>query len=178
MKSAYADPPYLGCGKYYSDLHPESEIWNDPETHRLLIERLYDEFDSWALSLHTPSLQTMLNFCKSDIRIGAWVKPFASFKPGVTRAYAWEPILFHFSRKRPKDIATWRDFIQCPITLKRGFIGAKPELVCFWIFDGLGLTEDDEFVDLFPGSFAVTEAWEKWKRRNDIANVEQKLISL
>lgn len=168
MKAAYADPPYLGCAKYYSDLHEEAGIWDDPETHRNLIERLYDDFDAWALSLHTPSLAMMLSFCHPDVRIGAWVKPFASFKPGVGHAYAWEPVLFHFSRKRSREQGTWRDFIACPITLKKGFIGAKPEKFCYWVFEGLNLFPDDEFHDLFPGSGAVSRSWGKWKTRESI----------
>jgi hypothetical protein len=31
------------------------------------------------------------------------------------------------------------------------------------MFEGLNLTPEDEFHDLFPGSMAVSEAWEKWK---------------
>jgi hypothetical protein len=31
------------------------------------------------------------------------------------------------------------------------------------MFEGLNLTPEDEFHDLFPGSGAVGEAWEKWK---------------
>ena len=30
---AYADPPYLGCGKLYADHHPDALEWDDPETH-------------------------------------------------------------------------------------------------------------------------------------------------
>lgn len=49
--------------------------------------------------------------------------------------------------------------------MRRGFPGAKPERFCFWVFEGLNLTPEDEFHDLFPGSGAVGEAWEKWKNR-------------
>lgn len=52
--------------------------------------------------------------------------------------------------------------------MKRGFPGAKPEKFCFWVFEGLNLEPEDEFHDLFPGSGAVSEAWEKWRRRNDV----------
>lgn len=47
--------------------------------------------------------------------------------------------------------------------MRRGFPGAKPDGFCFWMFEGLNLTPEDEFHDLFPGSGAVGEAWEKWK---------------
>ncbi len=49
-----------------------------------------------------------------------------------------------------------------PITMKRGLTGAKPERVCHWVFEGAGLDPQDELHDLFPGSGAVTRAWESW----------------
>jgi hypothetical protein len=163
---AYADPPYLGlAAEFYGDLHPNAAEYDDPATHRRLIERLSDEYDAWALSMSTTTLRLMLPWCPEDVRIGAWVKPFASFKLNVTRAYAWEPVLFRFSNKRTREQGTWRDFIACPITLKRGFRGAKPDAVCFWIFEGLNILDGDEFHDLFPGSGAVSAAYERWKRR-------------
>ncbi len=60
-----------------------------------------------------------------------------------------------------------RDWIEAPaiaesITLKRGFTGAKPAAVTWWIFDWLNMEEGDEFVDLFPGSGAVGEAHRAW----------------
>jgi len=56
MKFAYADPPYLGCGKLYAAHHPDALDWDDPETHFDLIGRLFDEYpDGWALSCHEPS---------------------------------------------------------------------------------------------------------------------------
>ena len=79
MKFAYADPPYLGCGSLYAKHHPEAKVWDKPETHRQLIERLVDEYpDGWALSLHSPSLWTLLPMCPEDVRVAAWVKPFGA----------------------------------------------------------------------------------------------------
>ena len=169
MKAAYADPPYLGpAQEFYGELHPNAAEYDDPETHKRLIERLSDEFDAWALSMTSTTLRLMLPWCPEDVRVGAWCKSFASFKPNVTHAYAWEPVLFRFHRKRTREQGTWRDFIVCPITLKRGFRGAKPDPVCFWIFEGLNLLDGDEFVDLFPGSGAVTQAYEKWCKRDKV----------
>lgn len=173
MKAAYADPPYLGCGKsHYGELHERAADFDDPATHRELLTRLMDEYESWALSLHEPSLQWYLATLKEmgiespEFRTGVWAKSFASFKPNVTRAYAWEPVIFRFKRPRTREQDTWRDFIVEPITLKRGFTGAKPEKVCYWIFEGLTLLPDDDFTDLFPGSGAVGRAWESWRRRH------------
>jgi hypothetical protein len=169
MKFAFADPPYLGQGvKHYAALHADAADCDDPAWHARLIERLCDEFpDGWALSLHTPSLKTMLNLCPDDVRIGAWVKPFAAFKKNVTRAYAWEPVILRGGRLIPTTEPTVRDWIEAPavaepITMLRGFPGAKPARFCFWIFDWLNMRPKDEFVDLFPGSGAVGEAYRAW----------------
>ena len=163
MKAAYADPPYLGCGaKHYGDRHEAAADYDTPEAHRRLIERLCDEFDTWALSLHEPSLRTILVMCPEDVRVAAWVKPFAAFKANVTRAWAWEPVIFRFARPRTREQDTWRDFVSEPIAMRRGFPGAKPDGFCFWMFEGLNLTPEDDFHDLFPGSGAVGEAWKKW----------------
>jgi hypothetical protein len=166
VKAAYADPPYLGCGqKHYGALHEDAADYDDPATHRILIEQLCDEFDTWALSLHEPSLRTILPMCPPDIRVASWVKPFAAFKANVTRAWTWEPVIFRFSRDRTRKQDTWRDHISEPIAMRRGFPGAKPDKVCFWIFEGLNLEPEDDFHDLFYGSGAVTEAWRKWSER-------------
>lgn len=164
MRFAYADPPYLGCASYYD--HPDTAIYDKPEAHRDLVARLVDEFpDGWAMSLHTPSLRAILPMCPEDCRIGAWVKPFASFKPGVNPAYAWEPVIFRGGRKRGRDELTTRDFCAANITMRRGFTGAKPEAFCFWVFDLLGAVAGDDFHDLFPGSGAVSRAWDEYRRR-------------
>jgi hypothetical protein len=160
MRFAYADPPYLGCGRLYAKYHPDALIWDDPETHRHLIERLSDEWpDGWALSLHTPSLRTILPMCPADVRVAAWVKPFAVFKPGVPIAYAWEPVIWRGGRKRGRDAPTTRDWISESITLQRGLTGAKPIAFSRWIFDLLGAESDDTLDDLFPGTGAVGAAW-------------------
>lgn len=164
MKFAYADPPYLGQGvKHYGDLHADASDCDTVEWHARLIERLCDEFtDGWALSLHTPSLKTMLNLCPDDVRVAAWVKPFASFKPNVTRAYAWEPVIFRGGRSIPKTQPTVRDWLAESIMLRKGFTGAKPAAFVWWILEWLNVEPEDEFVDLFPGSGAVAEAHQAW----------------
>jgi len=163
LRAAYADPPYLGCAvRHYGKLHPEAAAYDDPATHQRLITRLCDEFDTWALSLHEPSLRVILPMCPADTRVGVWVKPFASFKANVTRAWTWEPVIFRFARPRTRLQPTWRDFVSAPITLERGLTGAKPKAFCYWIFEGMNLTPEDDFTDLFPGSGAVQQAWRSW----------------
>lgn len=160
MRFAYADPPYLGCAHYYAKHHPDAMIWDDPETHRRLIERLSDEFpDGWAMSLTSSNLHDILPMCPRDCRVMAWVKPFASFKLGVGLAYAWEPVILRGGRKRQRTDATTRDWVSESITMRRGFTGAKPRRFCHWIFDALAARPGDDFHDLFPGSGAVSAAW-------------------
>lgn len=167
MRFAYADPPYLGlAAQFYGDRHSEAADYDKPETHQALIDRLSAEYDGWALSTHTPALKHILPMCPADCRVMAWVKPFASFKPGVTVAYAWEPVIVRGGRKRPRTMGTVRDWIAANITLRRGFPGAKPEEFCFWLFDVLFIDHtQDTFDDLFPGSGAVGRAWETYRRQ-------------
>ena len=161
MRFAYADPPYIGqARKHYG---PTAREVNHP----LLIPHLC-EFDAWALSLSSPSLQRVLAICPDDVRVGAWVKPFASFKPGVNPAYAWEPVIYRGARKRPRSEPTVRDWVSANITLRKGLSGAKPFAFCAWLFDLIGLSPDDEFTDLFPGSGAVQEAWDRWANQTQM----------
>ncbi len=56
---------------------------------------------------------------------------------------------------------TPKDFIVCPITLKKGLVGAKPEKVCEWILDLLNVQAGDEVVDLFPGTGIMGEVFNR-----------------
>lgn len=165
MRFAYADPPYLGCCRLYSHDHgDDGRCWDDLGTHQGVIARLCDEFPAgWALSASSPSLRDLLPLCPSDVRVAAWVKPFCAFKRGVRPCYAWEPVIFRGGRNpscgypHPPPVkggaqTTPKDFIAESITLKKGLTGAKPERVCEWILDLLGYQDDDELVDLFPGT--------------------------
>ena len=96
------------------------------------------------------------------------------FKKGVRPAHAWEPVLFFGGRNKnhpppekggaqttPKDFIVaapeYPDYVVAGITLKRGLIGAKPELVCRWVLDLLGYDDGRDSVDdLFPGTFVMS----------------------
>lgn len=163
MRFAYADQPYLGMAKLYADRHSDALIWDQPDTHRQLIDRLCAEYpDGWVMSCHVPSLHVIRAMCPDDVRTGAWVKPFCSFKKGVGVAYAWEPVLFRGGRKRGLTERTVRDWCAVNIALQRGFPGAKPREFCRWMFDLLGARRGDTLDDLFPGSGAVSAAWAEW----------------
>lgn len=155
-KIMYADPPYIGQAKKH---------YNSEEIdHKALITQL-EAYDGWALSCSSPSIRfliPMVNEITLNYRIGVWVKPFCSFKPHVNPAYAWEPVIFRPARARGRDKLTVRDWVSANITLERGLSGVKPDAFSFWLFEILGAEPCDEFIDMFPGSGAVTKAWNKW----------------
>jgi len=161
LRMAYADPPYIGQSKkHYSD-HPD---YAGEVDHQELIDRLCRDYpDGWALSLSSPTLREILDMIPKEIdyRVMAWVKPFAAFKRNVRVAYAWEPVIV-VPAERLDGATPTRDFVSCPITMKRGLTGAKPDAFCFWLFEAIGLRRSDHLDDLFPGSGAVAEAWRRW----------------
>jgi len=155
---AFADPPYLGCCKLYDHEHgDDGRCWDDPETHRQLFERLTG-FDGWAYCATSPSLSVLLPLVPGPFRIAAWVKPFAAFKRNVRIAYTWEPVIFHPGRDSSKDGApVGRDHLAAPITMRRGFTGAKPAKFNRWVLDLMGYVEGDELLDLYPGTGGMAE---------------------
>lgn len=170
MRFGYADPPYVGQSrKHYGG----AEV-----NHRLLIAHLRDEFpDGWALSCSSPSLEELLHLCRLElgpnkVRIGAWAKPFHILKRGVRPSYGWEPLIYRGGRNKNPEIppkggrrVTPQDYVIANITLRRGTVGAKPRTFSYWVFDMLNVKLGDELVDLFPGSGAVAEAWERYHER-------------
>jgi hypothetical protein len=155
MQFAYADPPYLGSAKF----HYGDPTFDSKEAHLELVSRLVREYpDGWALSCNSKDLRWIYLACPETARVGAWVKPFAVFKPNVNPAYAWEPVIFYGGRKRSRYEATVRDWHSANVTLKKGLCGAKPESFCRWVLDVLGWKHGDTLDDLFPGTGAMTNA--------------------
>ncbi|MCG3198527.1 MAG: hypothetical protein HUU16_13165 [Candidatus Omnitrophica bacterium] len=179
MKFAYADPPYLGLAKKtYGDVHPQAAEYDDPETHRVLIERLCNEYpDGWAMSCHTPSLRTILTLGPADVRVAAWCKPWAPFRPGVKTAhFAWEPIIYRGGRPFSERLHAHRDYTVTPMRLGKSRDsfgrGSKPVGLIQWILrDLLNANRDDEVDDLFPGSGGVAEAIRLWREQETLFEV-------
>jgi len=95
--------------------------------------------------------------------VAAWVKPFVPFIKKTLPAYSWEPVIFvsarvrklsRFDYARDSLVASWRPGM--------GLIGAKPRAFGLWMLDLIGADRGDEFHDLFPGTGAVTAAWEEF----------------
>lgn len=160
---AYADPPYIGCAHLYAD-QPE---FTGEIDHVDLVDRLESEFDGWVLhaAATAQSIEILAPLvAKTGARWMSWVKGFAAFKRNVPVAYAWEPVIVKPARKPVvSKRLVMRDWIECPITMKRGLTGAKPEAVCHWAFEMVGARPEDDLHDLFPGTGAVTEAWRTWR---------------
>lgn len=164
LRIGYADPPYIGCAHLYAD-HPD---YGGEVDHVALLERLERDFDGWVLhaSATPTSMATLAPLVQKieGARWMSWVKGFAAFKRNVPVAYAWEPVIIKPARKPVvSKRLTMRDWIQESITLKRGLTGAKPEAVCHWAFELVGARPEDELIDIFPGSGAVSRAWTTWQ---------------
>lgn len=175
MRIAYADPPYIGQSKKHYGDHPD---YAGEVDHAELLQHLDRDYDGFVLHMSSPSLGHIAHLVE-EYGIGGrwmgWMKPFAAFKRNVSVAYAWEPVLIKAVRKPVvSGRMVMRDFIEeadpefvndCvreSITMKKGLSGAKPERVCRWAFEMLGAEPSDELVDLFPGTGAVTAAWQAW----------------
>ena len=165
----YADPPYPGCAHLYAD-HPD---YAGEVNHAELIDRLVAEYDGWCLHTSSVALGDVLPLARAaapTVRVMAWVKPFAAFKRNVPVAYAWEPVIVKAARKPVvKPGMVYRDWIAESITLKRGLTGAKPAAVCRWLFEVMGCEPQDTLDDLYPGTGAVTEAWNEWRSQERLA---------
>jgi len=139
--------------------------------HAELIERLERDYDGWVLhTSSTEGLRTVVPLLPSGARVMSWVKGFAAFKRNVSVAYAWEPVIVKAARKPVvRHRVVMRDWIECPITLKRGLTGAKPEKVCHWAFEMVGAEPADTLDDMYPGTGAVSKAWDSWRRQLELA---------
>ena len=180
MRLAIADPPYppfIGAGgrknrasRWYgegqrsatdrpSDRHPDAASWDDPATHRALLDRLLADFDGWAIATSVDGLAAY-GALPAACRVMAWVKPNA--QPGSHRLRStWEPVIVYPAKGRRSNrngIGSLDDVLIEPAP-RRGFIGAKPDAWTRWVLSALLHDPSvDEVVDLFPGSGAVTEA--------------------
>jgi hypothetical protein len=173
MKIGYADPPYIGCAHLYRD----QESYAGEVDHAELIERLQSDYDGWVLhAAATPKSMAVLAPLVEKIegaRWMSWVKGFAAFKKNVSVAYAWEPVIVKAARKPVvSKRLVMRDWIQESITLRKGLTGAKPEAVCHWAFEMVGAHPDDELIDLYPGTGAVTKAWVTWRGKFTLPALE------
>jgi hypothetical protein len=161
MRFCYADPPYIGQAKK----HYSHDAKCDEVDHAELLRIMLD-YDGGALSCSVPSLGYLLGLC-GDLgispRILSWVKPFAVYKPHVSPAYSWEPVLLWGARKRSRKEPTPKDSFIGNCTFNKGLVGAKPKDFCFWIFDCWNVKPGDSLCDMFPGTGIVSWCWSAYQ---------------
>ena len=127
--------------------------------HPILIEHLRT-FDGFVLSCKTNSLARLLPLCPPRTRVLSWVKNWAVRRPNVWPSYAWEPVLLLPLRHPGRDRDTPPDWCVADTRNGQSILGEKPATFCVWLFRCAGLLPEDSLVDLFPGSGAVSRAWE------------------
>lgn len=163
FRLAYADPPYLGQGKrLYGKHHDEAAKWDDLQAHIDLLQQLDRDYDGYAYSLTSTSLQQILPYAPEGTRVGAWVKTFAAWRSVHRVQYTWEPIIFKPVRaKGGRGIPSVRDFVSCRIAMRKGLPGAKPDEFNDWIIELLGWKPGDTLDDLFPGTNGLSKALQR-----------------
>lgn len=148
VRFAYADPPYPGQAKRWYGDHPD---YAGEVDHEQLLAHL-ESFDGWALSTSSSALQDVLAISPAGVRVGVWYRP--NSEPPGNRGrwhWTWEPVIFHGWRGEGPTV---RDLLALPKT-NAEIPGQKPAIFTRWVLNLLGVTADDEVVDLFPGSGAV-----------------------
>ena len=171
MRFAYADPPYPGQSwRHYGRAQrgrPAHPDYQGEVGLLTLYSQLQDDWDGWALHTHQAGLLELAPFLPEEVRVCIWAKKWTPFHKGVGVAHAWEPVLVKPVRKRPGpegERPIVRDWLATMPAMATGVAGAKPPEVCRWVFELAGLEPGDELADLYPGSGAVTEAWEGWSQ--------------
>ncbi len=194
IRCAYADPPYPGQAKrHYGKNGDPFEDDVEEVDHAELIEGLERDFpDGWALSTSVPALEYVLSLCPkpepskkrtwngrggikmgTGVRVCAWLRSTGSPFPPSRVMWTWEPVIVRMPHWRQRHS---RDFVRDTLVASQphGFLGneitgQKPVAFAHWVFDLLGLTSDDELVDLFPGSGAIGHPWDAWCRQTRLA---------
>jgi hypothetical protein len=159
----YADPPYPGQAKRHYGDHPDYAGEVELST---LIATLQG-YDGWALSTSNRALADVLALT-GPRRVLAWCKPIAPPFPGHG-VYGWEPVVVSPARPPASDLRDTLTASPEQYTFRpkpEGYVtGSKPPAFCRWLFAWLGAAPGDEFTDLFPGSRAVTDAWDRFSRQ-------------
>lgn len=155
----YGNGPRGWSDNPQGDIHPEAHVWDDLDEHRKLLAHLVDGFDGWALAT-TPDGLGAYHPLPVSARVMAWHKPNAM--PGGGRIISrWEPVIVFppvGRRERTGGVERVSDVLTAAAP-SDGFIGAKPPAWTRWVLAALGYDPwEDEVVDLFPGSGAVSAA--------------------
>ena len=181
MRLAIADPPYLGraelwyggkgrakqgsagraCGRgdLAGEYHPDAARWDDPETHNRLMLDLEADYDGWAMAASAKTI-TQLDIPRRA-RIAIWQVTNA-IPDGSRVRSTWEPVIVRVPEgRRAHGTGPMVADVLTAAHPMANFVGTKPVAWTHWVLDMLGYRSDeDELVDIFPGSGAVGRAAE------------------
>ncbi len=167
---AYADPPYPGQAKRLYGDHPD---YAGEVDHKELIADLLAAYpDGWALSTSVRALPAVLRLCPDRVLVGCWLKRATAPPMGDNRMYSWEPVIFCDTPQPAMPTALHCEAVASQYTFRKKpeeyVVGSKPQGFCYWLFAAMGLWPDDYFVDVFPGSGAVSNAWDAWSSQTNL----------
>lgn len=166
MRFAYADPPYPGLSSRYYKGH---EDFGGEVDHRELVSRLTTgSYDGWALSTSAAALRDVWALCPAGTRLCVWVKGPRSTK-SYTALNAFEPVLIYGGRVRTvpvvedlSDVLLWGGRQH---SHPGALAGMKSAPFADWLFQLLGVCSRDTLDDFYPGSGAISRAWELYTSR-------------
>lgn len=151
---------YYGDGshdqrRFKADHHDEAGVWDDPSSHRGLLEQLMAEYDGWAIATSLDGLD-FYRPLPPGARTMIWRK-LTSTRGGGRIALTMEAVIVyphHTRRGRgPGAAGQVPDFLECEPPSGAKFAGAKPPRWTRWVLDALGYDQETDTVDdLFPGS--------------------------
>lgn len=183
MRLAIADPPYLGraalwyggmgrtkqgargraCGRgdLDAEYHPDAALWDNPNTHRELLRTLDADYPGWAMAASPKSLPLIAGAIPPQARIAVWVVTNA-MPDGGRVGHRWEPVIVRVpDGRRGRSTGHAVPDVLSAAHPTAGFVGSKPRAWTLWVLDMLGhRADEDELVDLFAGSGAVSRAAE------------------
>lgn len=169
LSLAYADPPYPGQAKHW---YGDQPTYAGEVDHRDLLERL-SGYDGWALSTSAAALQEVLALCPPGVRVGIWeVKN--SEHPGNRGRWwwSWEPVILYGWRPTGQVVRNLLSAHSPKGYFGNEIAGQKPAAFCRWVFDLLGAGPGDTLDDLYPGSGAVTQEWDRFLAQPRLGPVE------
>lgn len=184
MRLAIADPPYppiraahprndkprasfwygdsmqsSGRDAQRADDHPDAREWDEPARHRALMLQLESEFDGWAIATAHDGLPAYGELPRGA-RVAIWHKT-NSIGTAARVQNVWEPVIIRppITRLSSKLMGGSIPDLMSAAAPRVGFAGAKPPTWTRWVLDLLGyLPDEDELVDMFPGSGAIAAA--------------------
>lgn len=154
---AYADPPYPGKAFYYVE---DREV-----PHASLVDRLVRGWpDGWALSTSAEALRHVLAVCPSSVRVAVWRRRTRQDKRQRHPINAWEPLIVYGGRPQPRgrqalDVLDYRGRYNA---FPGALVGMKPPEFTVWMAQLLAARVGDRLDDLYPGSGAVSLAWDRY----------------